>query len=117
MLNFRSLAENRTNYEKIAKSKRSCTGLKIDWFYPFPLLQESLQTAGFASSRNESGLGVSKAGLCGDVLTWLRSEAQRKVCAAPQFVSWVWDALQGVPAGEWAGLASALGAGHVGPEV
>lgn len=39
-------------------------------------------------------------------------EAQRKVCAAPQLVPWAWDASQGVAslAGEWAGLASALGA-------
>lgn len=36
MLNFRSLAENRTNYEKkIAKRKRSHTGLKIDFFFFF----------------------------------------------------------------------------------
>lgn len=40
----------------------------------------------------------------------------RKVCAAPQFVSWAWDASQGAPgktwenlSGEWAGLACALG--------
>lgn len=70
------------------------------------------------------GLGASKAGLCGDVLTWLRSEAQRKVCAAPQFVSWAWDASQGAPGQPW--LRSGQGwllhwvptpAEHVGSEV
>lgn len=59
------------------------------------------------------GLGASRAGLCGDVLTWLRSEAHSCVCSSTVCVMGLgclaggtWENLSG----EWAGLASALGA-------
>ena len=86
--------------KKIAKSKRSHTGLKIDFFFflihshDFNLAckQQALQ----AQKGNVAGSEAGRDAPPGDVPPRLTPAAWRKVCPAPRLVSWAW----GIPRGD-----------------